>query len=253
MWWWIYIYHIRDCNHTFSNEGDLQARYDPRGLLPLTFAWSDPTPLLSPKFDAWRDSIVGSLKSDQLLHVTALVYRDESPGGDITELSARRARAISRLFEHRLEQERIVADAELGQITADIRNKTFPAYRLGILTQNDNFYETGLCTLVRFPYDSAHQVQASAIDPYIRSIVDLNASKSTILELQTFEKQLNRKTEDMQGSKLRLQALRQTFISYGIPAERIILAAGEDRVPYHCLPQQWDVAFSDWIVIRYLN
>lgn len=251
MWWWTYVYHIKNCN---TQEGiSVETQLEPSAALPLSFRWSDPAPILSDQFDQWRDSIIGLIGADEFLEVTGLAFRDEtSRDNGAEQLSEQRAQAIVRLFMPHVSSSRILQRSQIGTVTQDIKNKSFSAYRLNVRIRNDFIIEMGECTLIYFPFDSTSRSANPVILKYLGELSNRSASFDESFRLLTLVEQGATPSPDFQIAMHRMAILRELMLQSGIPAERAVLSSG-NRIPEACRIEDSEMPLNMWIVLTTQN
>ncbi|MEK7256644.1 MAG: OmpA family protein [Bacteroidota bacterium] len=99
---------------------------------PITFKWSDPTPILCDKnFEAYRDSILKALPEGKLLEITGLYSEGEAAPQGFANMGLARGEAVKALLAKFLPPERIVVSSEQVPKPADAETKNFAAIRFG--------------------------------------------------------------------------------------------------------------------------
>lgn len=247
MWWWTYVYHIKGCGSEERKELGLQL--ESSASLPLSFKWSDPTPVISDDFARWRDSIINSLASDQILEVIGIAYRDEVlPPKNVADLSTQRAQRIAQLFTPNLAVGRIQERNTVGEITADIKDRNFPAYRLHAYIQNDNIREMTACTLVHVADDSMTMARNEVITTYLAKLRDhLSLTGESIGLLTLVEQEATQETNHQLALKRRT-LLRDMMIAAGIPTEKVLLRT-DSQSSSSCLQKDTDGELNAWIAV----
>ena len=253
LWWWTYVYHIKACGDDSGSVPGVKVEYAQNTLIPLSFKWSDPTPILSDHFAQWRDSVIGALGKDQILEITGISYRDETPVETISDLGTQRAKAIKHVFGAKLPDARMLERADIGEITADIKNKNFLGYRLRALTQNEDILEMGDCTLIYFPFDSNTLVWNTSIDDYITDLHAHLTDTRESVKLLTLADLQNPENSDHHLALWRMHALKDMLISVGIPPDKVRIGESGEEVPPECIPEGMKTKVKDWIALIFVK
>jgi hypothetical protein len=211
---------------------------------PVSFRWADATPILSPGFDRWRDSIASVLEPGQILRLTGLWFRDETPQqGD--ELALLRATAISELFNGTLPGDRIALASDVGRLSADIKRREFPAYKMEVVFWNDFIRESKDFTLIKFPFDSTDKAWDKSIYAYTFYLKDRLRHNDECVDVYPFGGVNGRQEVSEVLMKWRLEALRKTLINSGLAPFRVRVSQfpfpGRLREPLEDENQNWFV------------
>ncbi len=244
MWWWTYVYHIKDCGVNTGHSLVIVQDAEDKFQYPISFKWSDPTPVLATRFDTWRDSIVRSLDDDQILLITGLAYRDET--GNSMTLGERRATAIAQLLEQDIPENRILKFSDIAPLTADVKNRNFPAYRLRTFTRNQYVQERVTCTLIYWPADTITQSGYQTILKYAQRLSVLLAGNDDILHVQLLAGNLDQSAE---RASSRTDLLQELLALAGIPPERISLDNNAEAIGVECMPRTDETELKDWILL----
>jgi hypothetical protein len=247
MWWWTYVYHIKGCDAHERNEVGLQL--ESLSPMPLSFKWADPIPIVSDDFERWRDSIINTLSSNQILHITGLAYRDEVPGTErVVALGTKRSQAISHLFALRLPPSRIEEDADVGELTGDIKNRNFPAYRLHKFIRNDFILEMNDCTWIHIP-DPNTPADNEFVTDYIAQLHNHLSESGKSITLHTLVEPGEAQDSSMQHALKCRSLLRDMMITAGIPVEKVLMPVDRDSPSPACMQKEADIEFSSWIAV----
>ena len=167
MWWWTYVYHVKACGLKPAAISLEEMELVNSARLPVSFRWSEDTPVISEHFGPWLDSLRKTIRPDELLLIIGIAYRDETDG-DVLDLAARRAEVLMELLAEKLPVEKMQDRAEIGILRADLRAALFPGFRLDALMRNQYLYETPDQVILYFPFDST----APITDATVRSFFD---------------------------------------------------------------------------------
>lgn len=242
-WWWTYVYHIKGCG--IGVASDITSAMHSDGNAPLTFRWSDAEPIPGFGFVLWRDSVIASLGSEDVLYITGLAYRDEETPFSREELGLLRARKIAGLLQG-LEWHRILVGSGTGEITSDIRHKRFAGFRLRTLRRSPYVYEMPDRALIALPNDTIDHPS-----PEIDSFLFLFAQRA-----HTFGRHIDiidiGTVSDSLVSNQRMQHIILRLVGAGFPEERIALidniAQGDEEDDL--FPADADIAQPIAVIMR---
>lgn len=251
MWWWAYVYHIK--GDQTSPASTAQVQFVPDASLPLSFRWSDTRVMVSGRFNAWRDSIIASLRDDQIIQITGISYRDEVAPEGISDLGMHRAEGIVQAFGPALPPEKLILQSEIGEVTANIKGKNFTGYRMRVLTRNDEIREVSNCALVYFPYDSTTTSMSMALLEYVHGLAQRMRNSEESMKLVTLVQRQNQDKADTLLTQWRLVTLKNLIVNAGVADYRIAIAENNDQLIEQCRSELRDEMQQDWIAALFLK
>ncbi|MDX1407301.1 MAG: OmpA family protein [Saprospiraceae bacterium] len=233
MWWWTYTCHIKMscCPEGISSTSTTLIEVDRDDPRPVVFRWSEAQPVATPAFEGLKDSLASVLSDGQILEITGLYYRDESPASDDADLGLARAEAVRDILAGVVPPERMVVKSEVADLSGDVRDRFFSAVRYRARINNEHVQEVDDRALIYFPFNSTKPEFSPEIHTYLDAVADRLA--------QTDEQVLLTGHTDDEGSNnsnyylghWRASAVRDALVEKGLESARITVESKGELEP----------------------
>jgi outer membrane protein OmpA-like peptidoglycan-associated protein len=202
---------------------------------PLVFKWADPTAITRPTFQAYRDSILGKLPTDQLLEIVGLYFKDEQTPAGAANMGLARATKVKELLSGLLPAERLVVTSRLIAEQEGVRTKPFVGaeFNFKVPPKGDEveIVEVDNTITILFPYGKSVKEANQRVDDYLEKLAArLKQTKETV--------SITGHTDDSGtiefNQKLGLSRaghIRDILLQKGISTERMTIASKGETEP----------------------
>ncbi len=207
------------------------------GDRPLTYNWSDGTPILGSRFNAYRDSIVSNVKENQILEITGLYSRDEENPTDFENLGLARADMARQKMnvnpdEVRLNS-RLVASSQLD------RDNAFESVRFKALVDSKNVKEETVVdennnvqtrTTIYFPFNSTNKLNDSEVESYLDQVAKRVVASGEKVSLVGHTDNVGGDGPNMRLGTARANVIKNYLVRKGVnPSKVLVSSKGESK------------------------
>jgi outer membrane protein OmpA-like peptidoglycan-associated protein len=227
-----YVCHIKQ---VCSDESPVHAATAPvaEDNRPLVFTWSSAEPeTRRPAWPSFRDSLLAKLADGQLLEVTGLYFKDETPPKGFANIGLARASKIKDdiLGEvQQLDPEKIVVTSRLANEPANARTGKFvaTAFSLKDKPKQDavEIIEVDNTITILFPYAKTTKEPDPRVDEYLEKLAKrLSQTDETVAITGHTDATGNEEYNQNLGME-RARHIQEILISKGIKKDRITIAS----------------------------
>jgi len=144
---------------------------------PLTFNWSDKTPLTGDGYEDYKSSIFRNLTDNNVLEITGQYFDDEEAPDGYDNMGIARAEAIKELLLSEMPAERIIVNSRLIDKIDGVEENAFEAANFNWIGEIKSD-ETTIAeiddkrTLIYFPFNSKIKDPNTKVDNYLSRLAD---------------------------------------------------------------------------------
>lgn len=149
--------------------------------LPLAFDWDSQLAVKGERFNAYMDSIVSSLKEDEILEITGYYRHSEKNTTGEENLGIARAKEVRKLFPE-------IPDTRIRLLSSVIEEKTGERENLFVSVMFNNALnqkqvkEIANTAMIYFPSNSVNKLNSSEIETYLDEVAErVNATGEKVM------------------------------------------------------------------------
>lgn len=217
-------YASKDCNCCAAEEVKAVVapvkKLEPLARLsPVGFECSDSKPKLAAKWANYKDSLINSLRDDQILEIRGYDLPDEVNNSGSQSLGLARASAVRQLFSVNDDRVRVVRSPRRNECREDAMYNlvTFKA-----LMNSAKIKEVDDRTLIYFPFNSTNKLADADVETYLDDVVTrVNKSGERIAISGHTDNVGGDSAGNMELGQKRADMIKSYLVSKGLDASRI--------------------------------
>lgn len=205
---------------------------------PLLFRWSDRNPMYGKNWNSYKDSIVGSLKDNQILQITGLYSKNEENKTKFQNLGIARADSVRRsigIAEDRAKLlSRLVNDDRLDKsnpFEAIIFNNMISSEKIKEETVVDRFNNVSTRTTIYFPFNSTNKLNDGEVESYLNDVAAKVKSSGEKVQLVGHTDNVGDNASNMNLGLARANVIKNYLISRGVNPTRVIAQTKGETLP----------------------
>ncbi len=205
-------------------------------LSPLSFNWSDRTPIISDGFDKYQSDIVDQLEDDKDLEITGYYFSDEVIPDGFENMGMARADELRKMFKDFIGEDRIIINSKLIDDIDGNESNAFEAAEFNWVTRsrvNDTTIREFDVNNIRinFPFNSSDKEDSKEMDDYLPELAEYlqETGKSVLIEGHT-----DSTGDPLYNYDLGLQRaikIRNLLVKYGADRDKISVDSRGERYP----------------------
>ncbi|MFK7770492.1 MAG: OmpA family protein [Saprospiraceae bacterium] len=142
-----------------------------------TFNWSDPSPILSPNFEAYQNDILDGLEDDKDLEITGYYFSDEEIPEGFENMGMARADELRKLFKDFIGEDRIIINSKLVDDLEGSKDNPFESSEFNWVKRsrvNDTTIRSFDINNIRinFPFNSSDKEENKEMDDYLPELAE---------------------------------------------------------------------------------
>jgi outer membrane protein OmpA-like peptidoglycan-associated protein len=203
---------------------------------PLSFNWSDRTPIISDGFDKYQSDIVDQLEDDKDLEITGYYFSDEVIPDGFQNMGKARADELRKMFKDFIGEDRIIINSKLIDDIDGNESNPFEAAEFNWVTRsrvNDTTIREFDVNNIRinFPFNSSDKEDSKEMDDYLPELAEYlqETGKSVLIEGHT-----DSTGDPLYNYDLGLQRaikIRNLLVKYGADRDKISVDSRGERYP----------------------
>ena len=203
---------------------------------PLSFNWSDQTPIISDGFDKYQSDIVDLLEDDKDLEITGYYFSDEVIPDGFENMGMARADELRKMFKDFIGEDRIIINSKLIDDIDGNESNPFEAAEFNWVSRS-RVNETTIREFdvnnitINFPFNSSDKEDNKEMDDYLSELADhlQDTGKSALIEGHT-----DSTGDPVYNYDLGLQRaikIRNLLGDYGVDKSKISVDSKGERYP----------------------
>ncbi len=205
---------------------------------PLLFRWSDRNPMYGKNWNSYRDSIVGSLRDNQILQITGLYSRNEENKTKFQNLGIARADSVRRsigIAENRAKLlSRLVNDDQLNRANpfeAIVFNNMVNSDKIKEETVVDQDNNVSKRTTIYFPFNSTNKLNDGEVESYLDDVAKTVKASGEKVQLVGHTDNVGDNASNRDLGLARANVIKNYLIGKGVNPSRIIAQTKGETMP----------------------
>ncbi len=146
-------------------------------LGPLTFNWSDPTPITSDGFDQYQTDIADQLEEDKDLQITGYYFADEVVPDNFENMGMARADELRKMFKDFIPEDRIIINSKLVDDIDSAESNPFEAAEFNWVSRSKvdetTIREFDINNItINFPFNSSDKEDNKEMGDYLPELAE---------------------------------------------------------------------------------
>ncbi len=195
---------------------------------PITFACSDDTPDRAANWTRFRDSLVNSLKDNEILQIKGFNYDAESNGTSEKSLGLARALSVKKLFSLNDDRVRIL-DGKAGEDCRKEEMNRLIAF--SSLRNTATVKEIDDRTLIYFPTNSTNKLADNEVESYLDEVAIRVKRTGETVHLSGHTDNEGDTTSNLRLGQRRADVIKNYLLSKGVPANKIVATSKGETAP----------------------
>ena len=198
--------------------------------LPLAFNWGSNQAVKGENFSNYRDSILNSLKNNEVFEIYGFYRASEENNTNEDNLGISRAKEIRKLFpeipDERIRLLSVLVDEKDGErenlfVSADFKN----ALNTEEIKEIDN------SALIYFPFNSVRKLQSNEIEKYLDDVAERVVKSGEIVNLTGNTDDIGSEESNQLLGMKRANAIKDYLLSKSVPEGQIKVSSNGETVP----------------------
>ena len=205
---------------------------------PLLFRWSDRNPMYGKNWNSYKDSIVGSLRDNQILQITGLYSRNEENKTKFQNLGIARADSVRRsigIAENRAKLlSRLVNDDQLNRANpfeAIVFNNMVNSDKIKEETIVDQDNNVSKRTTIYFPFNSTNKLNDGEVESYLDDVAKKVKASGEKVQLVGHTDNVGDNASNRDLGLARANVIKNYLIGKGLNPSRIIAQTKGETMP----------------------
>ena len=212
---------IEEDDTSFDPASDIE------DIHPVTFRWSDATPIFGPDFTAWRDSLVQLAENGGRITLTGLQFNNERQSG----LALRRANAIKEVLEDVISPDQLTVQGERRNTRVPSQEDPFSALLMTASAAASGGPAESEISNVYFDWGSTQGTVSNAMDRLLADIAKQAIDSGAIVELTGHTDDTSSSGFNERLGARRANAVRAVLIQKGVPESQIRVRSKGETEP----------------------
>lgn len=204
-------------------------------LGPLTFNWSDETPLTGDGFEDYKSSIFRNLSDNNVLEITGQYFDDEEIPDGYDNMGIARAEAIKKLFSSEMNADRIIVNSRLVDRVDGVEENPFEAANFNwigeIKSDETTIAEIDDRTLIFFPFNSKIKDENIKMDNYLNRLADRMKETSEKVHIQGHTDSTGKTKYNYQLGLERALYIKKLLVAKGVNKTLISVSSKGETQP----------------------
>jgi outer membrane protein OmpA-like peptidoglycan-associated protein len=185
----------------------------------INFLWNDPRPYVRRDFDAFRDSLIKTVSSNEALLVTGYYFDGEEKPEDQDNLGLARADSVRQLLKPFFGRVQIAAAK--GRFSEDLKNDPFWACDFTTVLYSVYAEESNDSIVVFFPEGQDRKVQAKAMEEALSKAAKRFAKLNARLQVTGLFEASGKNDKGKKIAEKHAEEVFQTLIKKGVPKKNL--------------------------------
>lgn len=205
---------------------------------PLTYNWANGEPITGTRFNQYRDSIISSVKDNQILEITGLYSKDEDKPADFANLGLARAdgaREAMGLGKDDVKlNSRIVPTSRLSKVnkfesvvfknlvnSTNIKEET-------VVDENNN---VATKTTIYFPFNSTSKLDAGDVEDYLDQVASRVSASGEKVRLTGHTDNIGGDVQNVALGQRRAEIVKNYLVRKGVSPNKVVTNSRGEAQP----------------------
>lgn len=227
-WWWWYTCTI--CTTCGCHTKELVVptpAMNESGI--LLFNLNDTNAIVQPGWLAYRDSLLSSLSSGQVLEIEGHYLADEPNTSSFENLGIARAYSVKKLFPDSLQNRIALTSLQISR--RPTMSSPFVANKITVKTITEKIEQSGDKTLIYFKYNSNERLHDEEIEKYLSDLALQQKDTRSAFNITGHTDNKGHALANIKLGLLRAEAIKNYLVSKGITPDRITTKSLGDSAP----------------------
>lgn len=239
IYWWIWDRGVDNCcdgNNTTTTE-QVAAKTQPetakiikKSDLPLAFNWDGEKTIQGERFNAYKDSILGTLKNGEIFEITGYYRSDEKNTTKFENLGLARANETRKLFSE-IPDDRIRLFGKLTESNENDKSNKFVSASFRSAVNNENIKEVDDVALIYFPFNSTNKLNNAKIEKYLSDVAERVKKTGEKVSISGHTDDIGSEESNILLGQRRANVVKSFLISKGVSASQLITTSKGESSP----------------------
>jgi len=198
---------------------------------PILFNWSSDEPILSDRYQKYRDSLAAIISDGRALEIEGQYNDGETNTTSFADLGLARANQIKNRFASVLDGNKINLTSRKINLRDGMKDFPFIAANLKSVRSSDTVREVGNSARLLFPYNSSNLITDRDINDYLGEVADrVKGSKETVRLVGHTDDRGSDESNKTLGL-WRAERIRDILTRRGVPARQIRISSQGESDP----------------------
>ena len=201
---------------------------------PILFNWSKCTPVTTPRFPAYRDSLIALAGKSRRLQIWGQHFTGESQSRDCLgiDLGMARAQNIKNLFASHIDPARIqLGSKRVKNVSSEQKSSLFKSAYFDWVTHNKSVKEIDNKALIYFKYSTSQKLSNKDIDNYLSDVAAQVKKSGERITLVGHTDSDGGSASNIKLGQRRADAIKQILVSKGVSANKIVTSSKGESNP----------------------
>ena len=197
-------------------------------LSPISFECSDDKPNVETRWNRFRDSLVNTLKDNEILQIKGFDFEDETNSTGSSSLGLARALKVRELFSLGDDKVRVIK----GRKGDDCRKEEmYNLIAFNALKSDAKVIETDDETLIYFPFNSTNKLSDVEVEGYLDKVAARVKQSGERVQLTGHTDNVGDDASNLRLGQRRADVIKNYLVSKGVSASKIISRSQGEASP----------------------
>jgi len=239
VYWWIWDSGVDNCckGNAANTSEQVVTKTQPetakiikKSSLPLAFKWDGEKTILGEGFNAYKDSILNTLRNGEIFEITGYYRSDETNNSTYENLGLARANETRKLFSE-IPDSRIRLFGKLTDAKDDEKTNKFVSTSFKSAVNTKNIKEVDDKALIYFPFNSTNKLNNSKIENYLSDVAERVIKSGEKVSIVGHTDDIGSDESNVILGQRRADVVKNYLISKGVPTSQLIVTSKGEKSP----------------------